>query len=67
MITREALRVLENNLVFTKRVRRDFDDNFGRAGAKIGTICENCEVNTILGRLSWEKRSGELVGSPQKR
>jgi len=38
MITREALRVLENNLVFTKYVRRDFDDSFGRAGAKIGTV-----------------------------
>jgi coat protein Gp5 len=38
MITREALRVLENNLTFTKFVRRDFDDSFGRAGAKIGTV-----------------------------
>lgn len=38
MITREALRVLENNLTFTKYVRRDFDDSFGRAGAKIGTV-----------------------------
>jgi len=32
------LRVLENNLVFSKHVRRDFDDSFGRAGAKIGTV-----------------------------
>jgi hypothetical protein len=38
MITREALRVLENNITFTKYVRRDFDDSFGRAGAKIGTV-----------------------------
>lgn len=38
MITREGLRVLENNLTFTKFVRRDFDDSFGRAGAKIGTV-----------------------------
>src|SRR5271166_3998044 len=37
MITREALRILENNLTFTKFVRRDFDDQYGRAGAKIGT------------------------------
>jgi len=37
-ITRETLRILENNLVFTKQVRRDFDDSFGRAGAKIGTV-----------------------------
>src|ERR1035438_4958730 len=38
MITREALMVLENNLVFTKQVRRDYDDKFGVAGAKIGTV-----------------------------
>lgn len=37
MITREALRVLENNLRFAKFVRRDFDDQYGVAGAKIGT------------------------------
>ena len=38
MIKREALMVLENNLVFTKQVRRDYDDKFGVAGAKIGTV-----------------------------
>ncbi len=38
LITREGLRVLENNLTFTKFVRRDFDDSFARAGAKIGTV-----------------------------
>jgi hypothetical protein len=38
MITREALRVLENNLTFTKRVNRQFDDKFGVEGAKIGTV-----------------------------
>lgn len=35
-ITNEGLDVLENELVFTKRVRRDFDDRFGEEGAKIG-------------------------------
>jgi len=37
MITREALRVLENNLKFTRYVRRDYDNRFGIEGAKIGT------------------------------
>lgn len=37
MITREALRVLENNLRFTKFVNRNYDDKFGVEGAKIGT------------------------------
>jgi hypothetical protein len=36
MITREALRVLENNLTFTKNVKREYDDSFGISGAKIG-------------------------------
>jgi hypothetical protein len=35
-ITRESLRVLENNLVFTKGVNREYDDKFGIEGAKIG-------------------------------
>ena len=37
MITREAMRVLENNLTFTKGVNRTFDDKFGIEGAKIGS------------------------------
>jgi hypothetical protein len=38
MITREALRVLENSLTFTKRISRNYDDKYGVAGAKIGTV-----------------------------
>lgn len=37
MITREAMRVLENNLQFTKGVNRQYDDKFGIEGAKIGS------------------------------
>lgn len=36
MITNEALRILENNLAFTKGVNREYDDKFGVEGAKIG-------------------------------
>jgi hypothetical protein len=36
MITRESLRVLENNLVFAKHIDRQYDDKFGIEGAKIG-------------------------------
>ena len=50
MITREALRVLENNLRFTKFVRRDFDDSFGRAGAKIGTVLNIRKPPRYVGR-----------------
>lgn len=36
MITREALRVLHQEATVLKKVRRDYDDRFGRSGAKIG-------------------------------
>ena len=36
MITNEALRILENNLAFTKFVNREYDSSFGKTGAKIG-------------------------------
>lgn len=36
MITRESLRVLVNDLGFAKGVNREYDDQFGKAGAKIG-------------------------------
>lgn len=37
MVTNEALRVLVNNTVFAKHVNREYDSQFGVAGAKIGT------------------------------
>lgn len=37
MITNESLMVLVNELTFTRQVNREYDDQFGRAGAKIGT------------------------------
>ncbi len=36
MITREALRLLHNNLTFTKGVNRQYDGRFAKSGAKIG-------------------------------
>lgn len=51
MITREALRILENNLTFTKYVRRDFDDSYGRAGAKIGTVLNVRKPPRYVGRV----------------
>ena len=38
MITKEALRILDNNLAFTKRVNRQYDDKFAIEGAKIGYV-----------------------------
>lgn len=36
MITKEAARVLENNLTFSKYVNREYSDQFAISGAKIG-------------------------------
>ena len=36
MITAKALEILENNLVITRNVNRQYDDSFAREGAKIG-------------------------------
>ena len=37
MITRKALEILENNLVITRTVKRQYDDSFAVQGAKIGS------------------------------
>ena len=50
MITREALRVLENNLTFTKGVNRQYDDRFGVEGAKIGTVLNVRKPPRYVGR-----------------
>lgn len=38
MITKEALRILENMLTFTLQVNRNYDKQFARDGAKIGSV-----------------------------
>lgn len=50
MITREALRVLENNLKFTSQVSRQYDDRFGIEGAKIGTTLNIRKPPRYVGR-----------------
>ena len=37
MITRKCLQILENNLVVTRNVNRQYDDSFAKEGAKIGS------------------------------
>lgn len=50
MITREALRVLENNLTFTKGVNRQYDDQFAIKGAKIGNTLNIRKPARYVGR-----------------
>ncbi len=50
MITNEALAVLENNLVFTKQVNREYDDQFAKKGAKIGDTCNVRKPVRYVGR-----------------
>ena len=37
-VTREALRILHNNIVFAKRVTKRYDSSFAQEGAKIGSV-----------------------------
>lgn len=50
MITREALRILENNLTFAKGVNREYDDAFGIKGAKIGDTLNIRKPARYVGR-----------------
>lgn len=47
-VTREALRILHNNLVFTKGVDRQYDDQYARKGAKIGNTLKVRLPNKFL-------------------
>lgn len=49
-ITQEALFILENNLVFTKQVNREYDPKFGIEGAKIGTVLNIRKPIRYIGR-----------------
>ena len=44
-ITRKALSILHNELVFTKTINRSYDDRFARSGAKNGGYLEIREPN----------------------
>ncbi len=50
MITREALRVLENNLTFAKGVNREYDDQYAISGAKIGDTLNIRKPARYVGR-----------------
>lgn len=50
MITREALRILENNLTFAKGVNREYDDKFAVEGAKIGDTLNIRKPARYVGR-----------------
>lgn len=51
MITREALRVLENSLTFTKQVARTYNNQFAISGAKIGDTVMVRKPPRYAGRL----------------
>lgn len=51
MITNEALMVLENELTFTGRVDRNYDDQFAIVGAKIGATVNVRRPGRFIGTL----------------
>lgn len=50
MITKESLRVLENNLTFAKGVNREYDAQFAKSGAKIGDTLSIRKPARYVGR-----------------
>jgi hypothetical protein len=50
LITRESMRVLENNLTTVKCVNRQYDSKFGVEGAKIGQIVNARKPIRVVGR-----------------
>jgi P22 coat protein - gene protein 5 len=50
MITREAARILTNNLCFTKQIRTTYSDEFARSGAKIGSVLNIRKPPKYIGR-----------------
>lgn len=50
LITRESMRVLENNLTIVKCSNRQYDDKFGVEGAKIGQIVNARKPIRVVGR-----------------
>lgn len=72
-ITREALRILHNNLVFTRNVNRQYDDQFAQSGAKIGTTLKVRKPNqftirtgAVMNAQDVTEESLDLVVSTQK-
>lgn len=57
IITREALRVLHGNLAFLKNVNKDYDDQFAKSGAKIGSTL------TIRKPNKYTVRSGRVMAA----
>lgn len=51
LITRESMRVLENNLTMTKCVNRQYDSKFGVEGAKVGQIVNARKPIRVVGRV----------------
>lgn len=49
-ITREAARILENNLCFAKQIRRQYSSEFARSGAKIGSVLNIRKPPKYIGR-----------------
>lgn len=50
MITNEALRILQNSLVFTRAISRQYDNKFAIEGAKIGTTINLRKPPRYVGR-----------------
>ena len=51
VIMKESLRILKNELTFTRGVNREYDDKFGVTGAKVGATINARKPPRYVGRL----------------
>lgn len=64
MITRESARILSNELTFTKGVNREYDKNFAKSGAKIGTTVNVRKPPRYIGRTGPTMSIEDSVETP---
>jgi len=64
-ITRKALEILHNNLVFVKTINRQYDDRFARAGAKNGGTLYIREPNQFTVRTGAVMDTQDVTESTQ--
>ncbi len=65
-ITRKALAILHNNLVFTKTINREYNDRFARSGAKNGGYLEIREPNQFTVRSGAIMDTQDVTESTQQ-
>lgn len=65
IITRKALSILHNKITFLKAISRQYDDQFARTGAKIGSTLKIREPNQFTVRTGLVMQAQDIAESSQ--